>query len=587
VGRPCRERYSRAVWRNWAGDQSCEPAAVERPASTAEVVDAVAHATAAGRHVRAAGSGHSFTGAALTDGTLVLPHRLDRVLDADRATGLVRVQAGITLHALSEALAGLGLALENLGDIDAQTLAGALVTGTHGTGATLRNLSANVTAMQLVTAAGEVRELDGGELLRAARVSVGARGIVTEITLRCVPAFTLRGVDAPLPFDEVLATLDERAAAHRHFELYVFPHARTALTRTNDVVDEPPRPRGRAAAYAQDVLLTNHALHAVCLAGRAVPRAIPALNRFVTWAAGSTERVDRSDRIFASPRLVRFSEMEYALPRAALADALPAIKAQAERHPVNFPIEVRFVAGDDALLSPASGRDTAYVAVHAFRGMPWEPYFRAVEAIADAHGGRPHWAKRHFPAACSRTPTPTGCSGLPPRSRRLRARPPVVRDEPVPAAAVALAALGAERAEALPAAVHDRHRRAVPRRLGRERDLDLGGVGAVEAQVPQVGKSARRLPGDDLAPVVLGAVGRALVDAPARARLERHGQVGVRGDRVAVRPPQRGARGPHVERALRRAADGEAQLERLHQRSSVFSAASRKRAAASPHTCSR
>jgi L-gulono-1,4-lactone dehydrogenase len=392
------------VWRNWAGDQSCLPAAVERPASTAEVVAAVERAVAAGHHVRAAGSGHSFTGAALTDGTLVLPSRLDRLLDADPATGLVRVQAGITLHALSERLAPLGLAFENLGDIDAQTLAGALATGTHGTGATLPNLSAGVVAMQLVSAAGEVREVDGGDLLRAARVSVGALGIVTEITLRCVPAFTLRGVDAKAPLDEVLATLDERAAGHRHFELYVFPHARTALTRTNDVFDEAARPRGRGRAYAEDVLLTNHALRAVCLAGRAVPRAIPALNRFATSAAGSSVRVDRSDRIFATRRLVRFTEMEYALPRAALVEALPAIKAQAERHPVNFPIEVRFVAGDDALLSPAFGRDTAYVAVHAFRGMPWEPYFRAVEAIADAHGGRPHWGKRHFQSAATLGP---------------------------------------------------------------------------------------------------------------------------------------------------------------------------------------
>jgi L-gulono-1,4-lactone dehydrogenase len=392
------------VWRNWAGDQSCLPAAIERPASAAEVVAAIERAAAAGRHVRAAGSGHSFTGAALTDGTHVLLHRMDAVLDADPPSGLVRAQAGVTLHALSERLAGLGLALENLGDVDAQTLAGALATGTHGTGATLRNLSANVTAMQLVTAGGEVRELDGGDLLRAARVSVGALGIVTEVTLRCVPAFTLRGVDAKAPLDAVLGTLDERAAAHRHFELYVFPHADTALTRTNDVVAEPPRPRGRSRAYAEDILLTNRALHAVCLAGRAVPRAIPALNRFATRAAGSTVRVDRSDRIFASPRLVRFTEMEYALPRPALAHALPAIKAAAERHPVNFPIEVRFAAGDDALLSPAFGSECAYVAVHAFRGMPWEPYFRAVEEIADAHGGRPHWGKRHFHTAATLAP---------------------------------------------------------------------------------------------------------------------------------------------------------------------------------------
>jgi FAD-linked oxidoreductase len=392
------------VWRNWTGDQACAPAVVEQPASTAEVAAAVQRSVATERSVRAAGSGHSFTGAALTDGTLVLLDRMDRLVAAEPATGLVRVQAGMTLRALNEHLAGRGLALENLGDVDAQTLAGALATGTHGTGATLRNLSASVVALELVTARGEVLQIDDPDVLRAARVSVGALGIVTEVTLRCVPAFTLRGVDAPAPLHEVLASLDERVAAHRHFELYVFPHADVALTRTNDVVDERPRPRGRVRAYAQDIVLTNHALHAVCLAGRAVPRAIPALNRVATRAAGSGARIDRSDRIFCSPRLVRFTEMEYALPRAAVVDVLRAVKAQAERHPVNLPIEVRFVAGDDAYISPAAGRETAYIAVHTFRGMPWEPYFRAVESIADAHDGRPHWGKRHFQTAATLAP---------------------------------------------------------------------------------------------------------------------------------------------------------------------------------------
>jgi L-gulono-1,4-lactone dehydrogenase len=392
------------MWTNWAGDQQCEPAAFERPAAVGEVVGAVERAVAAGRCVRVAGSGHSFTGAVLTDGALLSLDRMGALLDADPGTGLVRVEAGITLHALNQALAEHGLAMPNLGDIDEQSIAGAISTATHGTGVTLRNLSAQVRALRLVTASGEVREVDGGEDLLAARVAIGALGIVTEVTLQTVPAFTLRGVDAPVPLAEVLDGLDERVAGHRHFEFFVFPHADSALTRTNDVVDEAARPRGRGRAYAEDVLLTNHALRAVCLAGRAVPRAIPALNRFATSAAGSSVRVDRSDRIFATRRLVRFTEMEYALPRAALVEALPAIKAQAERHPVNFPIEVRFVAGDDALLSPAFGRDTAYVAVHAFRGMPWEPYFRAVEAIADAHGGRPHWGKRHFQSAATLGP---------------------------------------------------------------------------------------------------------------------------------------------------------------------------------------
>jgi FAD-linked oxidoreductase len=392
------------MWTNWAGDQRCQPAAVERPTAVGEVVGAVERAVAAGRCVRVAGSGHSFTGAVLTDGALVRLDRMDALLEADRGTGLVRVEAGMTLHALSQALAEHGLAMPNLGDIDEQSIAGALSTATHGTGITLRNLSAQVRALRLVTAAGEVRALDGGDDLLAARVAIGALGIVTEVTLQTVPAFTLRGVDAPVPLAEVLDGLAACVDGHRHFEFFVFPHADSALTRTNDAVDEPPRPRSKLRAYVDDVLLANRAFQLACVIGRALPAAIPSLNRLVTRLAGTSTRIDRSDRIFASPRLVRFTEMEYALPRPVAADAVRAIKATAERYAINFPIEVRFVAADDALLSPAHERETAYVAVHAFKGMEWEPYFRAVEAIADEHGGRPHWGKRHFQTAATLAP---------------------------------------------------------------------------------------------------------------------------------------------------------------------------------------
>ncbi|MGZ8634670.1 MAG: D-arabinono-1,4-lactone oxidase [Solirubrobacteraceae bacterium] len=392
------------MWSNWAGDQRCEPAVVERPTAVGEVVGAVERAVAAGRCVRVAGSGHSFTSAVLTDGALFSLDRMGALLEADRATGAVRVEAGITLHALSDALAEHGLAMPNLGDIDEQSIAGAISTATHGTGITLANLSAQVRALRLVTAAGEIRELDGGDDLLAARVAIGALGIVTEVTLQTVPAFTLRGVDAPVPLAEILDGLEARVSGHRHFEFFVFPHADSALTRTNVAVDEPAQPRPKLRAYVDDVLLANRAFQLACVIGRAFPAAIPSLNRLVTRLAGISTRTDRSDRIFATPRLVRFTEMEYALPRPVAADAVRAIKATAERHAINFPIEVRFVAPDDALLSPAHERETAYIAVHAFKGMDWEPYFRAVEAIADEHGGRPHWGKRHFQTAATLAP---------------------------------------------------------------------------------------------------------------------------------------------------------------------------------------
>ncbi len=393
------------MWRNWVGDQTCTPAAIERPGSVGEIAQAIERAAAAGRSVRVAGSGHSFTDAACTDGTLLSLERMDRVLDVDRDSGRVRVEAGITIHALNDRLAAHGLAFENLGDIDVQTIAGAISTATHGTGARLRNISAQVESLELVLADGSTltcgaQDADPTTYL-AARVGIGSLGAIAAVTLRCVPAFTLRGVDRPAPLEETLDRIDELGDANDHFELYAFPHTTTALTRTNNRVDEAPRPRSRAAAYAQDVLLTNHAFHAFCLLGRAAPRSIPRINRLVTKLAGSSVRVDRSDRIFASPRLVRFTEMEYAIPRERLAEAVRRVLAVVPERGfhVPFPIEVRLVAPDHALLSPAYERPTGYVAVHMFEGMAWEPYFRAVEQVMDDCDGRPHWGKRHFQTA--------------------------------------------------------------------------------------------------------------------------------------------------------------------------------------------
>lgn len=393
------------MWRNWAGDEGCAPAAVERPGSVHEVSAALERAAEADQTVRVAGSGHSFSDVVCTDGRLLSLERMDRVLDVDRDSGLVRVEAGISIHALNDALAAHGLAFENLGDIDVQSIAGAISTGTHGTGARLRNISAQVESLELVLADGSMLtcaadDEDPSDYL-AARVSVGSLGVIAAVTLRCVRAFTLRGVDRPAPLADALDRLEELGEAHDHFEFFVFPHCDTALTRTNTRVDAPPRPRGRAAAWTQDVLLTNHAFHAFCLAGRALPRFIPAFNRTVTRVAGTSVRVDRSDRVFASPRLVRFTEMEYALPRERTAEAVRRVLELIPRRgfQVPFPIEVRLVAPDDAYLSPAHERPTGYVAVHMFRGMAWEPYFRAVEAIMDEYGGRPHWGKRHFQTA--------------------------------------------------------------------------------------------------------------------------------------------------------------------------------------------
>jgi L-gulono-1,4-lactone dehydrogenase len=395
-----------AEWRNWTGDEACHPAAIERPASRDEVVAAVRRGRERGLRVKVAGSGHSFNGAALTDGIMLNLERMARVIEADRASGLVRAEAGISLRHLGARLAALGLAFETLGDVDAQTLGGAISTGTHATGIGLSNMSAQVESIELVTGDGDVRELGEGDLLLAARVGLGALGVITAVTLRAVPAFSLRRVDEPRPLDAVLADLDELAEANDHFEFFAFPHTETALVVERNRVSERPRPRGHLSAWASDVLVANHVFGLFARAGRRFPSANPALARLVTRLLRREVRVDRSEAIFASERRVRFTEMEYALPRARGAEALRRVidLVRERRIAVLFPIEFRLVAGDDALLSPAHGRPTAYVAVHQFEGMEWRPYFEATEAIMRELGGRPHWGKRHSQTAATLAP---------------------------------------------------------------------------------------------------------------------------------------------------------------------------------------
>lgn len=385
-------------WTNWAGDQRCEPARIETPTTLAELVDDVSAAASEGQKVRAVGHGHSFTEVACTSGVLIDPRRLAKVIEVNGESGLVKVEAGIGLRTLNETLWGHGLALENLGDIDKQTIAGAVSTGTHGTGSRFRNISTQIEAMELVLADGTLHEVTDPDELLAARVGLGALGILATVTLRTIPAFTIRRVDSPEPLEETLERLDDLADGSDHFEFYVFPHTTTALLRQSERTDEEPAPPNPVSRYLNDVVAENWGMGSIARLGRARPERIPSLAGFVSRRLGRSTRVDRSYRVYASERRIRFTEMEYAIPRRHAAEAVPRVLEAAERSEpgVGFPIEVRFVAADGSMLSPAHERDTCYIAVHQYRGMPWEAYFRAVEEIMDSYGGRPHWGKRHF-----------------------------------------------------------------------------------------------------------------------------------------------------------------------------------------------
>lgn len=234
-------------WSNWTGDETCTPAETLRPGSVEELAAGIVRARDAGLTVRVAGAGHSFGDLVCTDGVLLSLDGLSGIQHLDPVTGLVKVGAGTRLHELNPLLAEAGRALPNLGDIDQQSVAGAISTATHGTGAGLGNLATQVEELELVAADGQVHHLRGGDDLLAARVSLGALGVISSVTLRTVPAFRLHGVDVRRPLDDVLDALDEHVDGNDHFEFFVFPHTHHALTRTNNRTSEPPRPIGPLA----------------------------------------------------------------------------------------------------------------------------------------------------------------------------------------------------------------------------------------------------------------------------------------------------------------------------------------------------
>jgi FAD-linked oxidoreductase len=389
---------SSASWRNWARTVQASPAKVLTPRSVDEVSAAVREAAADGLTLRAAGTGHSFTPLVATDGVLLRPEGLTGLLRVEAST--VTVAAGTMLHDLNLALHGRGLALANMGDITVQTVAGAIATGTHGTGRESASLSAQVAGLEVVLADGAVvtcSRTDEPELFEAARLGLGAVGIVTAVTLDVVPSFLLHAVEEPRRLDDMLEAIDDLAATNDHVEFFWFPHTDRTLTKRNNRVppDVAAAPLRRLAAWRDDELLSNSVFGLVCRAGRAAPRLVPAINQVSARALGRREYVDESFRVFASSRRVRFTEQEYAVPRAALVPLLTELRELVGRFQISFPIEVRIAPADDVWLSAAYGRDTAWVAVHMFEHVRYAAYFGAVEERALAVGGRPHWGKLH------------------------------------------------------------------------------------------------------------------------------------------------------------------------------------------------
>ncbi|MFK8907336.1 D-arabinono-1,4-lactone oxidase [Streptomyces sp. YS-3] len=389
-----------STWRNWAGNVTARPVREASPASAAELAEVVRRAAEDGLKVKAVGTGHSFTTAAATDGVLIRPDLLTGIREIDRTAMTVTVEAGTPLKRLNAVLAREGLSLTNMGDIMEQTVAGATSTGTHGTGRDSASIAAQITGLELITADGSTLTCsakENPEVFAAARIGLGALGVVSAVTFAVEPEFLLTAREEPMTFDKVTSEFDALHAENEHFEFYWFPHTGNCNTKRNNRSAGPAAPPGRVSGWIEDEFMSNGLFQVVCSLGRAVPATIPAIAKVSSRALSARTYTDIPYKVFTSPRRVRFVEMEYALPREAVVAALREVRALVDRSNlrVSFPVEVRTAPADDIALSTASGRDTAYIAVHMYKGTPYQAYFTAVERIMTAHAGRPHWGKVH------------------------------------------------------------------------------------------------------------------------------------------------------------------------------------------------
>ena len=382
-----------STWRNWSGLTTVTPTEIRTPRDADDVVAAVERARERRTTVKMPGTGHSFTG----------------IVAIDREAMTVTALAGTPLQVLNASLEALGLSLHNMGDIAEQTVAGATSTGTHGTGGLVASLSAQLAGLELVTGTGEVlraSETENPEVFSVARIGLGALGILTTLTFRVEPVFTLEAHEFPMVWPDALARFDELAEANHHFELYWFPHTDRVLAKENNRTLDDAEPLGRFRHWLDDDFLSNTVFGLVNRLGNARPAWIPRINEVAGRALSERTYSDVPHKVFTSPRNVVFREMEYAVPREAGLDALREVRRWIDGSgmQVSFPVEVRVTPADDIPLSTSTGRESMYLAFHMNAQTDHLAYFAGVEEILRRYDGRPHWGKLHTRSAADLEP---------------------------------------------------------------------------------------------------------------------------------------------------------------------------------------
>ncbi|HEY6407399.1 MAG TPA: D-arabinono-1,4-lactone oxidase [Ktedonobacteraceae bacterium] len=390
-------------WSNWSGSVQSEPREVVEPGNIDELARMVREYGHDGRHVRVVGAGHSFTPLVQSDDVLMSLDAMQGVESINTATRRATILGGTRLKKLGNALFEHGMAQENLGDIDVQSISGAISTGTHGTGVGFGTLSTQVEGLTLVTASGEILECSSErdpDIFKAAQVSLGTLGIIAKVTLRVVTAKRLHYQGYRKKLSDCLANLEQYKQEHSHFEFFWFPYTDGVQAK---FMNETTEPTSKSSFWGDfnKIVLENGVYWLLSESCRMFPRFCKTVCRISTQSIANIDEINFSHRLFATPRMVRFQEMEYNIPAEHTSTVISEIQHCIEHYQfqVHFPIECRFVRSDDIWLSPAYQRDSAYIAVHMYRGMPYQSYFRGIEEIFKRYAGRPHWGKMHTRSA--------------------------------------------------------------------------------------------------------------------------------------------------------------------------------------------
>lgn len=391
---------NRKKWTNWSGSVTATPEPIRYPQTIDEVVEIVRNeCILGGKYLRVVGSAHSFTPVAASDQVLVSLDGLQGIVSIDVAQATAVVWAGTKLRLLGELLHESGLAQENLGDIDVQSIAGAMSTGTHGSGHRLGSIATQVIGITVVNGLGEVMECteeSHPEVFKALQVSLGTLGIIVQVKLRLITSYVLSYESKRMDLSDCLTQLPELIEGNRHFEFFWFPYAQTCQVKLMNEADSPIS-SNRVTDYVNEKLIENTLFGLLSGICRVFPAVSSTISRISASSTPVMTKANYSHRIFATQRTVRFNEMEYSLPSESMTAVIREMREAMEREKfhVHFPVECRYVAADDIWLSPAYGRDSAYIAVHMYRGMPYKRYFEVMEQIFLRYKGRPHWGKMH------------------------------------------------------------------------------------------------------------------------------------------------------------------------------------------------